>query len=659
LNRLKKAKRDYYNNSPDARLKTDSAIKKEEQDFFRDMLEEQSYGLEEEIKRLKRMDLENPPKQTALIDDGVPKNVQLKLNLENRKKKIERLDKERGELEQARRQLKGIETLPFAWNVAFAEIMELDTGGFDIVIGNPPYVRQENIADPKKPADSITSADKRKYKQSLERAVFQSWPQFFDYKSAYDEAGKDPRKASGRGLSRRSDLYIYFYFVGLSLVAEKGIFCFITSNSWLDVGYGADLQEFLLKHCHVRKIIDNEVKRSFKSADVNTIIAVLEPLGDRDWKGLEQEARFVMTQLPFEQIGYPGVAFEEIEKAEGGKTTPEYRVRPVNQEKLLEESWEWPEDGTDNKTKKYSFNIGKYSANKWGGKYLRAPDIYWKIMEKAGDKLVPLGDVAEVRRGITTGANDFFFLVETGQSSPEGTVHVRNGDGWEGLIDKDAVVSAVQKANECNKLVFAPSTYLFFPGDKLTQLTKKYISYGEEKGYGDRSTCSTRSQWWHLPLESFSQIQLGFNYNLYDTGRTYRSNEEPTYFSDSFHILSSSKLDILHAYMNSALFHLFININARVVFGGGKAKLQTYELTALPCPRNLSDILDNKKLEALMEQMATADPKFLPEEFEEEWRQELDNIIFTGLGLDSTVLDSVYESVTDIINYRMGKAGSV
>jgi hypothetical protein len=95
------------------------------------------------------------------------------------------------------------------------------------------------------------------------------------------------------------------------------------------------------------------------------------------------------------------------------------------------------------------------------------------------------------------------------------------------------------------------------------------------------------------------------------------------------------------------------------VFGGGKAKLQTYELTALPCPRNLSDILDNKKLEALMEQMATADPKFLPEEFEEEWRQELDNIIFTGLGLDSTVLDSVYESVTDIINYRMGKAGSV
>ena len=38
------------------------------------------------------------------------------------------------------------------------------------------------------------------------------------------------------------------------------------------------------------------------------------------------------------------------------------------------------------------------------------PDIYWTILEKAKDKLVRLGDVAEVRRGFTTGANEFFYL---------------------------------------------------------------------------------------------------------------------------------------------------------------------------------------------------------------------------------------------------------
>ncbi|MEW6416635.1 MAG: DNA methyltransferase [Nitrospirota bacterium] len=45
---------------------------------------------------------------------------------------------------------------------------------------------------------------------------------------------------------------------------------------------------------------------------------------------------------------------------------------------------------------------------KWGGKYLRAPDIFFTILEKGKGKLVRLGDIAEVRRGITSGANEFF-----------------------------------------------------------------------------------------------------------------------------------------------------------------------------------------------------------------------------------------------------------
>ena len=52
----------------------------------------------------------------------------------------------------------------------------------------------------------------------------------------------------------------------------------------------------------------------------------------------------------------------------------------------------------------------KYTGDQWGGKYLRAPDIYWTILEKGKDKLVRLGDVAEVRFGIKTGANKFFYL---------------------------------------------------------------------------------------------------------------------------------------------------------------------------------------------------------------------------------------------------------
>ena len=48
--------------------------------------------------------------------------------------------------------------------------------------------------------------------------------------------------------------------------------------------------------------------------------------------------------------------------------------------------------------------------NKWGGKYLRASDIYFTILEKGKGKLVKLGDIADIRFGITAGANDFFYV---------------------------------------------------------------------------------------------------------------------------------------------------------------------------------------------------------------------------------------------------------
>jgi type II restriction/modification system DNA methylase subunit YeeA len=58
----------------------------------------------------------------------------------------------------------------------------------------------------------------------------------------------------------------------LKLLNENGIFSFITSNSWLDVDFGSTLQEFLIYFVENAKIIDNSSQRSFKSADINTII---------------------------------------------------------------------------------------------------------------------------------------------------------------------------------------------------------------------------------------------------------------------------------------------------------------------------------------------------------------------------------------------------
>ena len=188
-------------------------------------------------------------------------------------KQIEALTEDLDRLEEARSALRSAGGVPFVWDIAFVEIFTGGKGGFDIVIGNPPYVRHGSIVDPNLPREeAVTTENKKAYKAKLARSVYQAFPGFFNYKRANDI--DNPSGAVSHKLDAKSDLYIYFYFHGLSLLNPEGAFCFITSNSWLDVGYGKDLQEFTLKHCHIKQIIDNQARRSFASADVNTVICL-------------------------------------------------------------------------------------------------------------------------------------------------------------------------------------------------------------------------------------------------------------------------------------------------------------------------------------------------------------------------------------------------
>ncbi|MCB9298850.1 MAG: Eco57I restriction-modification methylase domain-containing protein [Lewinellaceae bacterium] len=82
-----------------------------------------------------------------------------------------------------------------------ADFLDTQPGKFDIVIGNPPYVRHEQIPEPRK------SLYKRKF------STFR----------------------------HRSDLYIPFYEHALKLLNFEGKLCFICSNRWLRNQYGGTL----------------------------------------------------------------------------------------------------------------------------------------------------------------------------------------------------------------------------------------------------------------------------------------------------------------------------------------------------------------------------------------------------------------------------------
>ena len=148
---------------------------------------------------------------------------------------------------------------------------------------------------------------------------------------------------------------------------------FVCSNSWLDVGYGAKLQQYPLTNAALEAVYESAIERQFITADINTIISVLRKT---DAPAPGDATRFVQLREDFEAALSPGGRRREIVK-------------------------------TRAQLRNAATAAAKFTGDKWGGKYLRAPDIYHHILDHYGGRLARLGDIATVRFGIKTGVNEF------------------------------------------------------------------------------------------------------------------------------------------------------------------------------------------------------------------------------------------------------------
>ncbi|MCX7987874.1 MAG: Eco57I restriction-modification methylase domain-containing protein, partial [Thermodesulfovibrio sp.] len=539
-------------------------------------------------------------------------------------------------------------------------------GGFDIVIGNPPYVRQEIIAPPLENQNNYSAEEwreiKTKHKEKLISSVKNIW--------------KDVRK-----IDKKSDLYVYFYYHGLSLLKDNGIFCFINSNSWLDVGYGAGLQEFLLKNMKPIYIIDNLKKRSFKQADVNTVIVVIQKPKE---KLQDFTIKFVAFKKPFEEVINADV-IKRMEKA----TEPifddeDFRIFPKTKKELLLEGVEIDEDKS-----RLDLDIGPenlpYIGNKWGGKYLRAPEIYFKILEKGKGKLVRLGDIAEVRRGFTTGANEFFYLkpigmtvkevVEIAEKDRDALIPVQNGGGWQGEIEAKFLRPVIKSPRELKTIIvrLEDLNYLVFMchnSEKELKGTNAlgYIKWGEKRGFQNRPTCKARPRWWDLGEWKISKNILP----MFENERKYCFyNSINAYVDAALYWCYSRDIDEanLNLVLNSMLIGLWKEILCRPPEGLGALQIKVYHYSEMPIPEptlmkfnsKIFSTFINKEIPSIFTELGfdptkpirEQEPNPLPD------RKALDDIVFDALGLTEEERKEVYWAVAELVKNRLEKARSV
>lgn len=130
------------------------------------------------------------------------------------------------ELENSYYELQNETSKPFIlWQLYFPKVFR-DNGGFDIVIGNPPYVKVQNLTH-----DTIDIL-----------------------KANYDTAWK------------RIDMSTLFIELGYKLINSEGTVNYITSNQFLSTEYGRKMREFFVEKQAVRQIVDFGDLRVFENA---------------------------------------------------------------------------------------------------------------------------------------------------------------------------------------------------------------------------------------------------------------------------------------------------------------------------------------------------------------------------------------------------------
>jgi methylase of polypeptide subunit release factors len=515
------------------------------------------------------------------------------------------------------------------------------------VVGNPPYVRQEAI--PRRGQKGAKETHTKEYMRELcERA----WP--------------------GLKLSGRSDLHCYFWPHAASFLREDGWFGFLVSSSWLDVEYGFALQEWALRNFRIHAILESTAEPWFEDARVKTRAVIMQRCKDETERMLNA-VKFVRLTVPLRAI-----LGERVDESSRQKAAEQFRklITETKQDtvrsnfriivKSQSELWseglrvarlfelqkqrqdaddrsiaEMENDLEDddeiderNETTQDAFGTvlpSGYGGGKWG-KYLRAPDLYFQIMQRYGNRFIQFGEIAAIRFGVKSGCDAFFmprnvsakFLknypttqdwkdapiyshckrseVETGRvkliMAGNGTVHPVESEYLAPEVHSLMKVRRpVITAAELDRLMLAV-------GDSLENLrgthVKKYLDYGAKTPFvskksralpvKDRSTVAARDPWYDLTYTTPGVF-------FWPMAQQYRhvipSNPEGLICNHNLfdvhpYQLDDQALGVLQAVVNSTLVANFKTFYGR--FAGTEGNLKTevidVNLLEIPDPRN-------------------------------------------------------------------------
>lgn len=561
--------------------------------------------------------------------------------------------------------------------------------------GNFPFVRQEQIEKKSKG-----------YKRELVRSLAYDWLREYAYlfkdsiisSSEFTEVKQYGEKELEAyvdrllldkkfdlKLSGQADIYAYLFMHAAKFLKPGARMGFISSNSYLDVSYGRILKTFFLDHFKIIAVVGSWVEPWFHFASVNTIFTILEKCDNAQERAVNK-IKFVKLKKKLEDlIPFRDLVLQEPERwnhidrlvskieFESGWTrkqrrkishqiecveNDDYIIRTIAQEYIEKELQERGE------------------LAKWG-KYIRAPDIYFDILDRCKQRLIPLRKICDIRRGYTTGINRFFYLKPTGKKAKrKGCRNVVNSLGWVCDIEREFLKPVIKSPKQTRGILVDDkklTDLVFLCSLEKSNLKKssktgalKYIEWGEnqqtEEGIPWPLAPTVRDRkpgWYSLPGATPVNLLWTKSYDDTFLQRYCRKAVIADQRLYEIDILEKKDTNLIAGILNSTLFSLFIELGGRVNLGDGALDTTVEESKnhiLIPDPKLIRNTY-KKKIQSAFDRLAIREIKPIREELKKSDRRELDKIILESLGIYSEEnIKAIYEAIKMLVNERLSLA---
>jgi len=498
---------------------------------------------------------------------------------------------------------------------------------FDAIVGNPPYVRRQNI--PEKQWKTVQSS-------------LQSHP------------------LSRPEIHELSDLHTYFWVHAIRFLRPGGMLAFLSSSSWLENTSGSSLKKFLLDEFELILMAESSAEPWFSEARVRTVATVLR----------KRDAALPATG----DVVFANVRVQ-LAPLFGPRSAPE-RWKRVSEflDGLLA--------GEAEEAICLRVPQAELSDNEPWTNYLRAPEILARWRDLRG--VATLGTAYDISVGPKLGGTDFFKLRDVTSAyldqpdelaamgvTPRQLAGVRSKyrivegmDGWVGPIEGEYLRATLRSPKQEKTRRIGRTSgdlCLFIPRDASLQGKKvrSYISHGEKNGVHRRVYAGGRNPWFSIEHKERGPIIYP---HAFQFGHKVFLNESSNHFTTSPncyltpHGLSPeaacAALNSTWTYLDAIHAAQRVGVEGNVRFGGLRSwqRLHVLDLSAVSKEQEVN-------LRALWCRMMAEEVVDFPPAGDAElggWRRELDELVVTLAGVDdrvaaSNLVDELYRWVREYV----------